>query len=370
MNDHNSIITPKMAKIAKSDYWPFPAVIAQNNFIAKSLSDFSFNAVVGCLHDCLVCSVPSTSTNKMAKRLKPYGIEDPQMDWGSYALVRPWDKEKFLKSLEVAENTPDDKLKPEGHRAVIFSSTTDAYQLIRNEDPELGKQYHQHNLAVNKRALELIRDKSTLNVRILTRSPLAKLDFELFKSFGHRLTFGMSLPTLNDKTAKIYEPGSPGVTARLKTLKEAKKAGLNVYVAVAPVYADCDEADIRATLKAIAELEPLTVFHEPVNIRAENVARTRQRASEAGATIDLTPFESVETWRHYAVNQLKLVERIAGEEGLANCLHLWPDKSLADRTYLQTLDAPTEFVHWLRKWWTRISEWPEAATAASQGNAA
>src|SRR5213594_4283910 len=35
-----------------------------------------------------------------------------------------------------------------------------------------------------RRSLEIIRDESTLNVRILTRSPLARRDFDLFVTFG------------------------------------------------------------------------------------------------------------------------------------------------------------------------------------------
>ena len=49
---------------------------------------------------------------------------------------------------------------------------------------------------------------------------------------------------------------------------------------MAPTYPECDEADLRATLKAVAELEPITIFHEPINIRAENVARIEAQAVE------------------------------------------------------------------------------------------
>ena len=53
------------------------------------------------------------------------------------------------------------------------------------------------------RSLELIRDHSTLNLRILTRSPLARADFDLFRTIGRRLLFGMSLPTLRNDLAKF-----------------------------------------------------------------------------------------------------------------------------------------------------------------------
>ncbi|MBC7781588.1 MAG: hypothetical protein H7125_15960, partial [Proteobacteria bacterium] len=90
-----------------------------------------------------------------------------------------------------------------------------------------------------------------MNVRILTRSPLARQDFDLFASLGNRLMFGMSVPTLNNQLARIYEPNAPAPTQRLATLQAARDQGLNIFVAVAPTYAECDEADIRATMTAV-----------------------------------------------------------------------------------------------------------------------
>src|SRR5205823_3705538 len=83
---------------------------------------------------------------------------------------------------------------------------------------------------------------------ILTRSPLARADFDLFKTFGSRLLFGMSLPTLRNDLAKVYEPKAPAPSQRLAALRAAKQAGLHVFVAVAPTYPECDEADLRAKL--------------------------------------------------------------------------------------------------------------------------
>lgn len=148
-----------------------------------------------------------------------------------------------MKSLRSAENMSVSKLKPDGNRAVIFCSTTDPYQVIHHPDPARQKIVGKHARRLVRRSLELIRDHSTLNVRILARSPLARADFELFKSFGSRLLFGMSLPTLRNELAKVYEPKAPPPSQRLAALRAAREAGLHVYVAVAPTYPECDEAD-------------------------------------------------------------------------------------------------------------------------------
>ena len=92
----------------------------------------------------------------------------------------------------------------------------------------------------------------------------------------------MSLPTLRNDLAKVYEPKAPAPSQRLAALRAARAAGLHVYVAIAPTYPECDEADLRATLRAVAEVEPVTIFYEPINIRAENVERIQSHAEALG----------------------------------------------------------------------------------------
>jgi len=342
-------------------YWHSPAVIAPNNFQYKSLSSWAFNIAVGCSHGCTPCYVPSVATNKQGPALAEYGVKDPDGDWGDYLLLRRWDECRFLASLRTAESTPTSKLKPDGNRAVIFCSTTDPYQVIHHPDPERRAQLANHARYLVRRSLELIRDYSTLNVRILTRSPLAHADFDLFRSFGHRLVFGMSLPTLRNDLSKIYEPKAPAPSQRLATLHTAKEAGLHVFVALAPTYPECDEADLCATLRAVGELEPITVFHEPVNIRAENVARIKTRAQQLGVTLDTEVFATRQSWQQYALASLHMAERLAGDFGLLDRLHLWPDKSLGSQAAMRLLPDPEAHRDWLRRWWTRVSEWPSTS---------
>ena len=352
--------------------WSSPAVIAQNNFVYKSLSNWAFNIAVGCSHACRFCYVPSAATIKQGPKLAKYGVQDPDTEWGDYVLLRPWDEGKFLTSLRAAEGTPRRLLKPDGNRAVMYCSTTDPYQVIHHPDAERQKRLGQHARRLVRRSLELIRDHSTLNVRILTRSPLARADFDLFRSFGPRLLFGMSLPTLRNDLARIYEPKAPAPSQRLATLRAAREAGLHVFVAVAPTYPECDEADLRTTLRAVAGVEPVTVFHEPINIRAENVERIKRHAAELGFLplqgqklpvgasqfLRSEVFATRESWQEYAVNALHAVERLAAEIGVADRLHLWPDKALGNANVVKRMPSPKEHLCWLRKCWERISEWP------------
>lgn len=350
---------PLETRFEAVDMWHAPALIAENNFIYKSLSNWSFNVAVGCSHACRFCYVPSVATIKQAAKLAEYGIEDPDAEWGDYLLLRPWSENRFLASLRAAENTPRSQLKPDGNRAVIYCSTTDPYQVIRHPKPVRQRELAEHARLLVRRSLELIRDHSTLNVRILTRSPLARNDFDLFHSFGRRLVFGMSLPTLRNDLAKVYEPKAPAPSQRLATLQAAKAAGLHVYVAVAPTYPECDEADLRATLKAIAELDPITIFHEPINIRAENVARIEAQARAVGIPLKTEVFTTRESWQNYAVAAFRTVSELAKEFGVERHLHLWPDKSLGSQALASRMTNPRKYLERLHYCWQRVSEWPK-----------
>lgn len=351
---HQSVGSPK----SPVDFWHAPAVIAPNNFVYKSLSNWAFNVAVGCSHACRFCYVPSAATIKQGAALTKYGVQDPDAEWGDYVLLRTWDEHKFLLSLKSAEMTPRSELKPDGNRAVIYCSTTDPYQVVHHPDPVKRRELSAHARFLVRRSLELIRDESTLNVRILTRSPLARSDFDLFESFGKRLMFGMSLPTLRNDLAKIYEPRAPAPTQRLATLRAAREAGLHVFVAVAPTYPECDEDDLRTTLGAVADLDPLTIFHEPINIRAENVSRIETQAESLGLKLRTQVFESRQAWQDYAIESLGTVNRLAKELGIEKHLHLWPDKSLGSQSLAGRMASPRQYVRRLEYWWHRISEWP------------
>ena len=151
---------------------------------------------------------------------------------------------------------------------------------------------------------------------------------------------------------------------------------------MAPTYPECDEADLRATLAAIKELKPITIFHEPINIRAENVARIEKHAQELGQQMKTEVFADKNSWRQYALEQLVQVQKLAEELSIQDRLHLWPDADLKNKKgYLELRKSlwkngklseaqqihaanqdgvfyDTLYLPWLNGWWSRISEWP------------
>jgi DNA repair photolyase len=345
-----------------------PATIEANNFIFKSLSEWALNFFIGCLHACRFCYVTDTSIRKIAKLIRSYGVEDPVRDWGKYILLRPWDRQQFLASLRKAEETPPDKLKPDGNRAVMLCTTTDAFQVIRHPDTKMQKLLREHARHMRRESLTLTRDESTVNVRVLTRGLSAEEDFPLFKSFGDRLLFGTSLPTLDPQLASVYEPKVPAPKRRLKLLLDAREAGINTFVAVAPVFPECDYEGLVKLFKEVKKADPVTIFVEPVNLRLDIARRIEEEAARVGRTIDMMPYTDDVAWADYAIGKLREAERAAAEAGVADRLHLWPDKALGSKKVVDRQPDPEAYRNWLNRWWGRISEWPGAKAQHAQLN--
>ncbi len=207
--------------------------------------------------------------------------------------------------------------------------------------------------------------ESTLNVRILTRSPLAREDFDLFKKFGNRLVLGVSLPTLDTKLSVLYEPHAPHPKQRLKLLQDAHAQGISTFVAVAPVFPECGYDGMLEVFNAVKEVDPVTIFMEPVNIRLGVAQRIQEEARRLGREINITPFKDSKAWSEYAIRTLLDAERVAGAVGLSDRLHLWPDHDAlgaAKVVKAQSKDwnhpSGTTYKQWLESWWNRISEWP------------
>lgn len=349
-------IDREMVMNNKINIWRNPVEIKRNKFQHKSLSSWAINPFVGCQHACRFCYVPSVSAIKLKGRLAELGVNDADSEWGEYAFLRVWDERAFIGSLLAAERTPIEDLNSDGNRAVILSSTTDPYQTLRGGEPGESAALNLQARAMVRRMLELIRDRSTLNVRILTRSPLAREDFDLFQTFGNRLLFGMSIPTLDDRLARLYEPKAPAPSKRLETLKVAAAKGISVYAAVAPTYPEMRESELAAVLGEIGRLNPITVFHEPINPRAENVERMQREAEAVGLKFRADAFETKDRWAEYAVGQLRMAEDVACQLGLGGRFHPWPDSSLG--TKQRRRERGAEYSAWLDRCWSRISAWP------------
>ena len=300
-----------------------------------ALSDFHLNPAVGCIYGCRHCFIPALYSKSQANVFSTVGVADAEAEHGEYLIIRRKEEYALLKSLERAE---DDAWKQfNRHGIVILASTTDPYQKFPKPITSAFPQTQEVFDDIIERLLMLLFYKTGLRVRILTRSPYVRRHFDFFREFGDRLQFGMSIPTLNEELSHLYEPGATSPNERLKTMRAAKMAGLNCFVCMSPTYPECDENDLRRTLRAVAELNPVTIFHEPINIRGRNLERLPE-ASRAAMI----------NWTGYALRQFQDVHCIASEFGIIDRLHFLPDLTLREAD-----------PQWFNYWRARRPPWPE-----------
>ena len=118
---------------------------------------------------------------------------------------------------------------------------------------------------------------------------------------------------------------------------------MHVYVAMAPTYQECDEDDLRATMKALRDHEPLTSFHEPINLRADNVVRIAEAAFNVG--LRCRP-KCSRLGRHGKATPSKHSNPSGDPLGRSE-LHLWPDKALGSKQVLASNCNPKAHLNWL-----------------------
>jgi len=187
------------------------------------LDDYSVNPYEGCSFNCLYCYI----------RGSKYG-------------------ENMTRNLSVKINAPELLEKELSRRArrgeygfILFSSSTEPYMPIEEK------------LKLTRRLLEItLRYK--FPVHVLTKSKLVLRDLDLLKEIDEtailpddlklKLRRGaiisFSISTLDEKLAKILEPGASTPKERLETMKKCREEGFLTgvcYIPVLPFISDTEE---------------------------------------------------------------------------------------------------------------------------------
>ena len=198
------------------------------------LDDYSVNPYSGCSFNCIYCYI----------RGSKYG-------------------ENMAKTLSVKINAPELLEKQLSRRAkrgeygiIALSSSTEPYMPIEEK------------LKLTRKLLEIIL-KYRFPVEIATKSKLVLRDLDLLKEIDknailpddlkpklkHGVIISFSISTLDEKLAKILEPGAPKPIERLETIKRCKEEGFFTgvcFIPVLPFLSDSEE-QIEETIKTVKE---------------------------------------------------------------------------------------------------------------------
>lgn len=185
------------------------------------LDDYSVNLYSSCQFNCLYCYI----------RGSKYG-----QNLESSLSVK-------INAIELLDRQLFNRAKKNQQGVVVLSSATDPYV-------QIDKSYQ-----LTRQALELLL-KYRFPVHLITKSPEVERDFDLLheidkqailppdlqgKISGTTLTFSFS--TLDDTVGKIFEPGAPLPSDRLKGLVEARKEGFRSGVSLMPLLPGISDTD-------------------------------------------------------------------------------------------------------------------------------
>jgi DNA repair photolyase len=167
---------------------------------------WTINAFRGCSHACVYC---------FARRTHIYLDLDPGRDFEREIVVK----------VNVPELLRAELARPSWKRELVALGTnTDPYQWVESRYrmmPEI---------------LEALEAAQT-PVSVLTKSPLAMRDVEIYERMAKKLpvSVNLSVPTMDEAAWRATEPHTPSPAARLDAVAELRARGIDSGVLIAPL---------------------------------------------------------------------------------------------------------------------------------------
>lgn len=193
-------------------------------------ADYAANPYIGCSCGCIYCY--AEFMKRFANHKEPWG--------------------KFVDAKVNANLLIKNPKKYDGKR-ILFSSVTDPYQ------PAEAK------YGITRKILERLSEGNP-EIEILTKSPLVTRDIDVLKRFEDA-SVGVSVSTLDERIARILEPGAAPPSARLSALRRCSDAGLDTYVFVSPIFPSITD------IEEIVGADCKNFMFENLNIRPTNRAK-------------------------------------------------------------------------------------------------
>lgn len=233
--------------------------------------DLTLNPYQGCAHDCTYCYAP-------------YLMRRERERWSEVSAKAD------LPRLLRAEA-------PRKRGVIGLSTATDPYQPI-----EAG-------LRLTRRCLEeLVRAQA--RVSVLTKSDLVVRDVDLLRGLP-AAEVGITITTSRDELARIFEPGAPPPSRRLRALRELDEAGVDTYVFIGPIIPHVTEVGLEELLTSIVDSGCRRAMTDRLRLRPGMLARMTSRPGAEALGGDLAALCSSD-------HHLEGMERMVGERCAAH----------------------------------------------------
>ncbi|PIQ84299.1 MAG: radical SAM protein [Candidatus Omnitrophica bacterium CG11_big_fil_rev_8_21_14_0_20_63_9] len=193
---------------------------------------WSVNPYRGCFHACSYC---------FARPTHEYFGLGAGSDFERKIFVKP-DAARLLEAAFRRKSWQGD--------LVMFSGVTDCYQPLEAAW-RLTRQCLETCLAFRN------------PVGIITKSLLIRRDAELLAALAREADAGVSIsiPFLDEKIARLIEPGAPTIKRRFETMEILARAGVSVSIGVAPLIPGLNDTDIPGLLKEAKRRGAHAAFH-------------------------------------------------------------------------------------------------------------
>lgn len=214
-------------------------VKSKTSLVKSKLSEFTINPYLGCAHGCKYCYA-----SMIMQRWHHRGEL-----WGSF--------------VDVRVNTPmnvEKEIRGKYSTGIFMSSMCDCYQPVE-------EQY-----LITRSTLEklLEHEKSSFakgfSITIQTKSALVLRDLDLITQFKD-IEVGITITTLENYYAKIFEPLASLPSERLNALKELNSEGIKTYAFIGPLFPSISDSayKINEILEAVKEAGTRSVIIDKLN---------------------------------------------------------------------------------------------------------
>lgn len=302
-------------------------------FAEKLLCDgLILNPGDACAYNCSFCYVGS-----MLRYLAPPVLRAHEEKTGeclefSAAVIRRGNATEVLRTQLLKRSGgrkfPDD----EDHRVVFSSSTVDVAANMELLRETAG-------------LCNLILEHTAWQIRLLSKSHLLyKLvaDGMIPEQYHHRLIFGFSTGTVNDRVARAIEKGTALVSKRIESLHWLQENGFRTFGMICP---SLPQEDYRRFSEEACEAIRVDrcehVWAEPINVRGESLVKTLAALKFAGLDDEADRLAAVSGAGHG-----KAWEEYARQTFLAHTRNIPPYKL----RFLQYIDRKT--ADWWSEQWT------------------
>lgn len=209
--------------------------------------DYALNPYRGCQHGCLYCYSPEVLREKR--------------EWGSFVDVRRNMPSVLAKEL---------KRKDEG--VVGISTVTDGYQPAE-------KKYE-----LTRRCLEVLLEHD-FPISIQTKSNLILRDLDLIRRFS-RKDVGVTITTLNEEYARLFEPWGSSPKDRLSTISEIASHNIDTWIFLGPILPGITDQDLEVLAETIGATGVKKVIVDKLRLRGRIWSRIEDAIEFRGQELE------------------------------------------------------------------------------------